>query len=310
MKEKLKILNLEDNPNDHELIRAKLDEEGIEHEITRVETREAFIDEIEKGGLDLILADNKLPTFDGLSALEIVKEKGVDIPFIFVTGSMGEELAVETLKRGATDYVLKDRMFCLGRAVKRALHEAEEKAMRRNAEEALKESEERFRSVVETAADAIICLKEPDTVYFWNKKAENIFGYTVEEAMAKYLHELIVTEDCREKASQGLKNFFQAGTGPLVGKTVEVTALHKDGTEFPVELSISAMKIRGKWHATGIIRDITERKKAEEKLKEQLDELLRFQKATVQREFRMKELKDRIKELEEKISRLEEEDDK
>ncbi|MBM2839447.1 MAG: putative Hybrid histidine kinase, partial [Deltaproteobacteria bacterium] len=81
MKKKLKILNLEDNPSDHELIRAKLEEEGIEHEMTRVETREAFLDEIEKGGLDLILADNKLPTFDGLSALEIVIKKDVETPF-------------------------------------------------------------------------------------------------------------------------------------------------------------------------------------------------------------------------------------
>lgn len=173
----------------------------------------------------------------------------------------------------------------------------------RKMEEELMESEERYRAVVESAADAIVCLKEPDTLYFWNKRAEALFGYSLDELKEKNLHELIAAEECREKAVQGLKFFFQTGTGPCIGRTVEVNARRKDGLEFPVDLSISAMKIGGKWHATGIVRDITERKRIEEKLKEQLDNLLRFQKATVQREFRIKELKDKIKELEELAKR-------
>lgn len=160
MKKKLKVLNLEDNPNDTELIRAKLDEEGIEHEMTRVETREGFIAAIEKGPLDIILADNKLPYFDGMAALEIIKEKGIDVPFIFVTGSMGEELAVETLKRGASDYVLKNSLFRLPVVVRRALAESEDKMMKKKAEEKLKEQLDELQRWVKATVGRETRMKE------------------------------------------------------------------------------------------------------------------------------------------------------
>ncbi|MBI5048923.1 MAG: PAS domain S-box protein [Deltaproteobacteria bacterium] len=174
---------------------------------------------------------------------------------------------------------------------------------RKKAEEALKESETRFRGIVETAKDAIICIKSPDTIYMWNKKAEEIFGYPLDETMGRSLHDLIVPKAYIEKHKEGLKKFFATGTGHVVGSTIEITGLKRDGTEFPIELSISAMNIRGEWHATSIIRDITARKEAEKKIKEQLDYLVRFEKATVQREFRIKELKDRVKELEEELKK-------
>ena len=132
----------------------------------------------------------------------------------------------------------------------------------------LKESEERLRILTETAGDAIICMRAPDTIYMWNKKAEEMFGYTAEEAIGRELHKLIVPDVYREKAHKGMQEFFKTGRGAVLGKTVEVKAMRRDGTEFPVELSISAMNIKGEWHATGIIRDISERKKAEEALRE------------------------------------------
>lgn len=270
---KIHILNLEDNRRDTELIIARLEEDGLDCELTRVETRKEFISALEEGGLDLVLADNSLPNFDGQSALDILKEKAPELPFIFVTGTMGEEFAVEMLKKGATDYVLKNSLFRLAPAIKRALHEAKEKTNLRLAEYALKESEERFRSVAETAADAIICLSEPDSIYFWNTKAEELFGYTAEEVMGRNLHSLIVPERYREKAYQGLNTFFLDGTGPCINKTVELMALRKDGSEFPIDLSISAMRIREEWRATGIIRDITERKQAEEKIRHKISQL-------------------------------------
>jgi len=90
----------------------------------------------------------------------------------------------------------------------------------------------------------------------------------------------------------------------FIGKTIELVGLKKGGAEFPVELSVSAMNIKGRLHAVGIMRNITKRKEAEYAIKRQLDELLRFQKATIDREFRMKELKDRVREMEEKLKRL------
>ena len=132
----------------------------------------------------------------------------------------------------------------------------------------LMESEERLRTLTETAGDAIICMSAPDTIYMWNKKAEEMFGYTAEEAIGRELHKLIVPDVYREKAHKGMEGFLKTGSGAVLGKTVEVKAMRRDGTEFPVELSVSAMNIKGEWHATGIIRDITERKKAEEALRE------------------------------------------
>lgn len=170
--------------------------------------------------------------------------------------------------------------------------------------EKFRESEEHFRLLTETASDAIIGMEAHGIVNFWNKKAEEMFGYTASEAMGKDMHSLIVPERYREKAIQGLRVFFQTGTGPIVGKTVGLFALRRGDAEFPVELSVSAMKMRGKWQAVGIIRDITERMQAEEKLKQRLDELEQFRKVTIQREIRMRELKDRVEELEKEIKKL------
>ncbi|MBI5875542.1 MAG: PAS domain S-box protein [Deltaproteobacteria bacterium] len=179
----------------------------------------------------------------------------------------------------------------------------EQKIDERTAE--LKESEERFRSVSESAPDAIICLNGHGSIYFWNKKAEEMFGYKADEAINRHIHDVICPERYKEKAGEGFKEFSKTGAGPVVGKTIEIEGLKKDGTEFPVELSISAVNIKGEWHATGIIRDITGRKEAEKKIAEQMDFLERFHKASVQREFRIKELRDENEALKKKIQEME-----
>ena len=118
----------------------KLEEEGIACDVFHVETRADFLAALEQGRFDIILADYALPSFDGLSALAIAKEQCPDVPFIIVSGAIGEELAVEAIKSGATDYVFKQRLFRLGSSVRRALKEAEERTKRKRAEEALREA--------------------------------------------------------------------------------------------------------------------------------------------------------------------------
>src|SRR3990172_5091523 len=137
----LHILHLEDNPTDAELAQVTLEADGIECELTRVETRADFLAAVEQGGFDLILADYSLPSFDGLAALDIAREKRPDVPFLFLTGTLGEEVAIESLKSGARDYVLKERMSRLASSVRRALREAEERTARQRAEEAQRASE-------------------------------------------------------------------------------------------------------------------------------------------------------------------------
>jgi len=135
MENPLRILHLEDVPADAELIQETLRADGLTFEAATVSNRAEFLAAIERGGFDLVLSDHKLPDFDGVSALKTLRQRWPNVPFIFVSGSIGEEQAVETLKGGATDYVLKDRPARLGPAIKRALAEAREIAKREEAEQ-------------------------------------------------------------------------------------------------------------------------------------------------------------------------------
>ncbi len=146
-----------------------------------------------------------------------------------------------------------------------------------------KRAADRFRSVSAAAPDAVVMMDATGKIYVWNEAAARIFGYTQEEAQAAKLHDLIVPARFRDSVVAGLKRFQESGTGPVIGKPTELVARRKDGTEFPAEHSISALQVDGAWHAVGIVRDITERKAAERKLEEQLDELRRFEKLAVGR---------------------------
>ncbi len=157
----LSILYLEDSAIDVELVRATLDAEGLEYDLAHVAARDEFIAALEKGPVvsgvagsgeekfDIILADYMLPSFDGLSALAMAQETCPEIPFIMLSGAIGEEMAIDTVKRGATDYVLKQRIARLVPAIRRALHEAAEHTQRKRAEEALQQYHEHLEELVE-----------------------------------------------------------------------------------------------------------------------------------------------------------------
>jgi signal transduction histidine kinase/CheY-like chemotaxis protein len=143
----LRVLHLEDDARDTELVQATLEGEGIQSKLTRVEREEDFLAALKRESLDLILADYTLPSFDGLSALRIAQQHSPEVPFIFVSGTLGEDVAIEALKTGATDYVLKTRLGRLGPAVNRALREARERANRKRAE-ALLAGEKRILEMI------------------------------------------------------------------------------------------------------------------------------------------------------------------
>ena len=147
MKDEIRILLLEDDATDEELIRRALRRGGLSFEFKRVDTRSAFVHQLMKSPPDMILSDFALPGFGGMEALEIAREKCPDVPFIFVTGTLGEELAIETLKKGATDYVLKHRLSRLVPSVHRALREAKERTERKRTQEQLRESHAQLRSL-------------------------------------------------------------------------------------------------------------------------------------------------------------------
>ncbi|MEE9200774.1 MAG: diguanylate cyclase, partial [Candidatus Brocadiales bacterium] len=131
----------------------------------------------------------------------------------------------------------------------------------------LAESEELFRNMSAAAQDAIITADSEECISYWNEAAERMFGYSKEETIGKNVHELTAPKRYRERHSEVYKEFQGAGPGSAVGKTLELAAIRKDGTEFPIELSLSGTKIKGKWNAIGIIRDITGRKQAEDTIR-------------------------------------------
>ena len=160
MKSPLRILLLEDDPSDAELIQALLEADHCISDFTRVETRAEFLTALETNEIDLILADYKLPSFDGISALKLAQSARPDLPFIFVSGTLGEEVAIEALKLGATDYVLKTRLARLVPSVHRALREAEERAELKKAEEALRASDAFLAAVADERDHALSKLYE------------------------------------------------------------------------------------------------------------------------------------------------------
>ena len=204
----LRILNLEDSPLDAELVHATLTGGGVECEILRVQTHAEFAAALGSGDFDLILADYSLPSFDGLSALKVAQEIGPEIPFVLVSGAVGEEVAIEALKSGATDYVLKQRLERLVPAVRRALREAEERAERKRAEETLETQARQQAAVADLGRRA---LTEP-TLSALMDKAVEVVAHTLGVRYCEVL----------ELLPEGDALLLRAGVGwkeGLVGRT-------------------------------------------------------------------------------------------
>ncbi len=176
MEKRLLILHLEDEPNDAELVRATLADLGLACEVESVASRMGFVSALERGGIDLILSDFALPGFDGSSALQIAREKVPDVPFIFVSGTLGEEAAIESLRNGATDYVLKHRLSRLAPAARRALGEAEERRKRRRAEEALHNEQQFLKALLESLEAGIVACNSEGMLTFFNRATKEFHG--------------------------------------------------------------------------------------------------------------------------------------
>ncbi len=269
MKEKLRILNLEDNPNDAELNRETLEGEGVGCEMVCVETRRAFLEAIEQGGFDIILADYSLPAFDGLSALELARERCPEVPFLFVTGTLGEEIAIEALKSGATDYVLKDRLSRLGPAVLRAMKEKEETLDLRKAEEALRFSEEKYRRFIDDAPIGMFAVDLKGDFTYGNRKVDGITGYKLAEKVGKNFQSIVYPEDLPVILDRIQKRL----SGQAISDPYEVRMVHASGKTIWVRITPESIYEKGgdgQERLTGMqafLEDVTDRKSAEEALR-------------------------------------------
>jgi len=269
--EKLDILMLEDMASDAELMEYELRKAQLAFAIRRVDTREDFLRELEKRLPDLILADYNLPSFDGLSALGLAQEMSPHVPFIFVSGAMGEEVAIDSVKQGATDYVLKQRLARLGAAVQRALREARERRQRHQAEDLLRESEERFRTLYQTAGSVIAVVNPEGRISEFNPEAERVSGWRRQEVLGQGFLQLLVPAAYEET----VKAEFQKVLAGQEIRGFEMPLKLHGGGERPFLWNVN--RLLGKdGQIIGVIavgQDIAERKRAEEDLRESAQKL-------------------------------------
>ncbi|WP_051340827.1 response regulator [Azospirillum halopraeferens] len=260
------ILHLEDSPLDGELACAHLEKAGLICDVERVETRDAFAAALERRRWDLVLADFALPAFDGLAALAIARERTPDTPFVFLSGRMGEDAAIDALKQGATDYVLKERLPRLGPAVRRALAEAAALAERRRAEENLR----RLHRAIDDIRDYAILTLDPDgRIVSWNDGSRRIFGYAEADILHRPFDRLFTPED-RAAGVPGRALDRAAAEGRDVADRCLATA---DGRTFRASCVLTAVQDeRGRRVAWSVVvEDVTARHRLEEELRRTRD---------------------------------------
>jgi PAS domain S-box-containing protein len=272
----LHVLILEDRSEDAELALYELRRSGFAPVWQRVETEADYLAALDPA-LDLILADYALPQFDALRALELRRTRGLDIPFIIVSGAIGEEVAVAAMRQGAADYLLKDRLTRLGAAVEHALEQHQLRIEMHKAEQSLRESEVRLASVIDSAMDAIISVDSTQRIVLFNLAAEQVFQCKASEAIGQPI-ERFIPERYRNIHQIHMARFGQTGvTNRVMGHYDFITGLRWNGTEFPIEASISHAQAGEQQLYTVIMRDITARKQTEAALHESE----RFARATV-----------------------------
>jgi len=263
----LRLLIVEDSEFDAQIMVGYIRKSGYEVESERVETPEAYRQTLQSKVWDAILADYNLPAFSAPEALKILQELDLDIPFIIVSGGIGEAIAVAAMKAGAHDYLMKGSLSRLAPAVTRELREAAMRRERREAIKALAESELRYRSLWEAAPDAVVLMDQDSTILFANPALKDVFGYELHEIIGKNLS-LIQPEGLQPIHREAMRRYLETGVKRMNWRATETTGRRRDGTEFPVEVSMSEMQLAGQRRFVGFIRDITERKRTERELRD------------------------------------------
>jgi PAS domain S-box-containing protein len=254
---------VEDNPGDARLIQEMLREPPVAPFRVDWSSRlDEALSRLDRESFDVLLLDLGLPDSQGLATFLGVHGRAPRVPIIICSGAADEELAVEAVAHGAQDYLVKGEIdgFRLKRAIRYAIE-------RKRTEIEIRTLEETTRLIVENSLDGVIAMNSDGQITGWNAQAEVIFGRSRQEMLGQPLAEKIIPERYREAHRRGLGRFLTTGDGPVLNKRIEITALRRDGSEFPVELSIAPAKRAGTLFFSAFIRDITERKRAEEEIR-------------------------------------------
>jgi PAS domain S-box-containing protein len=264
MNKRLHILHLEDEPDFSELVKSLLAQDGLDADLKLVSDRKAFSQALANETFDLIISDYHLPAFTGLEALKIAREKTPFTPFILVSGTIGEHAAIESLKAGATDYILKQQPDRLPSAIRRAVEEAEERAKRRQVETEMVRREKYFRTLTENSIDVLTILDRAGLVAYKSPSVKSVLGYTPEEFIGKNIFANIHPED--QPKVQELFQEMLAEPGRMA--TLQFRYRHKDGSWRHLE-SIAQNRLADQDIAAVVVnsRDVTDRWLVEEELR-------------------------------------------
>ena len=274
------VLVVDDEEPLRKTLSAALEQEGFS--VLCAESGEQALERVEQQHVDLILLDILMPGFSGLDVLKELRKtySAWELPVLMVTAVDESEDMIEALALGANDYIAKP--FALPVLFARlrtslSLSQAQRKTQEeitehKQAEEALRESKEQFRSVAHSAVDAIIVADSRGNIISWNNAAQTSFGYEKQELLHKPLT-ILMPEEYRDAHKKGIERLTRGGQSNVIGTTIELQGLRKDGSEFPIELSLSSWRSQKGVFFGGVIRDITERRQAKEALQKAHDEL-------------------------------------
>jgi PAS domain S-box-containing protein len=275
---KARVLVVDDRPENllvYELILGELDEE-----LVMAHSGEEALALVESQDFAVILLDVNMPGMDGLETAKQIRsdERFAHLPIIFMTAFADDFQIAEGYARGAVDYIQTPVVPEVLRAKVKVFADlyrmGEELHRRRNAE-AARQSAERIRLILDSSLDAVVSIDDAGLVTGWNPQAATSFGWSREEALGKDLADLIIPERHRAAHRRGLANFLTTGEGPLLNRRLELAAIRRDGTEIPIELTISPLSLPDRYEFSAFIRDITDRKATEEQIRHYATELER-----------------------------------
>ncbi len=262
MSTSIRILGVEDSDQDATLLILELKKGGFAPNYVRVETPEDFYFELEKGDYDIVISDYSMPGFSGIEALEMFKQFELNIPFILISGTVGEEVAVEAMRLGAQDYLMKDRLTRLTQVIKRELKEARFRRERQTVEKEFRQKEEQYRILFENATDLVFSSDIEGNITSINRAAEKITSYSCEELLTMKISDIIEPENMNYVMEMIAKN-LSSDDSPVF----EAVFIAKDSRKVYGEIGVSVLRENSMAIGIqGIVRDITDRKKAEAEL--------------------------------------------
>ena len=258
MNQPLSVLIIEDSSFDAMVMVNVLEQGGYSVEHEQVETSAELTHALEHGSWDVILSDYNLPEFSAPEALEMIKQSGLDIPFIVISGGIGEDVAVAAMKSGAHDYLMKGQLARLVVAVERELGDAAHRKARRKAETDLRENELRYRLLWEHSNDGLVLMDAAGWILFSNPAMVPMFGLSDTTLLGKHMGHLGGLGGKDSEQAPFVQELLQSN-----GQLMEFIGVREDGGRFPVEVSCSGLEMHGRKMYAAFLRDISERKQAQ-----------------------------------------------